>query len=137
MIMVPVVGLLSTSYQVMQSNSSLGDGAYVRHSTLDAVDTIIRQAAQVTHVATNRLSVRFSNGATGELTYTSGELRWSLSGAPATAIARGLSTARFSVVTANGSPAVAGELIRVQVATRSSDDIERWSNSQIWIRPAL
>lgn len=136
-LMLPVVGLLATSYKVYNASSQRHDGNYARQTALDAAEHVLRGAEQVVAVSRGSVNVRFADGTVGRLAYSRGRLTWTAGGASQT-LADHLSDASFSVGTAAGASPSAGELLLVELATRGAGEpSDTWSNTRIWIRPLL
>lgn len=130
-LMLPVIGLLSTSYKVYNASSTRAGGDGSRRAALDALSLRLQSAVRTTAAASNAVTVQLANGSTARLSYAGGRLFWREGGVTQTLVA-GLSNARFSVGAATGATATAGELLLVEVATRATNEpAESWSSTRI------
>ena len=138
LIMVPVVSLLGTSYKVMNRGSDQAEGSYARHVGLDAAAMLLSDSQNIIDSSTTHVTVGLSSGLQGRLSFSRGELLWQINGGSPQLLARGLSGARFSVGTAAGATAVAGQLLKLELATRTTSDLsDQWSSTELWIRPTI
>lgn len=136
-IMLPVISLLATSHKVFSASSARHDGNYLRHTSLDGASRVLAGAESVVAISSRSVEVQFSTGATGELAFGAGRLIWTFGGT-AQELADGLSDARFTVSIAPGAPSVAGEIVRLEVASQSVGEPQaNWSSTQVWVRPAI
>ncbi len=136
-IMLPVIGLLGTSHKVYSASSTRSGGDGARRAGLDAVSLRLADAVRIVSANSTAVRVQFPSGAVGVLSYGGGRLVWRL-GAIREDLVAGLSNARFSVGSAAGAGPVAGELLLVELASRSgSEPNDSWSSTQVWIKPTI
>lgn len=136
MIMLPVIGLLGTTYKVYNSSSERYNGSYARQTALDTTAMLLSGASDAT-TASNRVDVRFENGTSGRLSYSRGQLIWNFAGT-SQVLVNGLTRARFTLGAAPGASPTAGELLLLEVASQSREEpVETWSSTRIWIRPTI
>ena len=136
MIMLPVIGLLGTTFKVYNSSSERYNGSYTRQTALDTTAMLLAGAEDAT-TTSNGVDVRFANGTTGRLSYSNGQLTWDFAGT-SQVLVTGLTGARFTLGAAPGAPPTAGELLLLEVASQSPDEpVETWSSTRIWIRPTI
>lgn len=136
LLMVPVVGLLSTSLKVYTASNDRFDGDYARQTALDGSTYLIRDGVAVVAHSPTSLEIRFASGSVGQLRYDRGQLTWTI-GSARQLLSSSLTDARFSVINSATDP-TAGELIKLEFASQSSTEpTARWSTTQVWIRPLI
>ena len=137
LIMMPVIGLMATSYKVYNASSTTLDGGYARQVALDSAAMRLQFAQRVLAVGTNFGDVQMASGATARLSISGTQLTWT-EGGTTQILVSGLSSARFSVGAAGRATATAGELLLIEVGSRApGDPLETWSSTQLWIKPTL
>jgi len=137
LMMLPIVGLMATSYKVFNAGNTSRDGAYARQVALDAVSYRLQGARQVVRARSGYLEVRLLNGTTAALELTAGSLFWTEAGARQM-LATGITNARFVAGTSTGATTSAGELVLIEVASQASTEpVEKWSTTTLWLRPTI
>ncbi len=137
LIMLPIIGLMATSYKVYNAGCTSRDGAYARQVALDAINLRLRNARNVVNATSGFLEVQLLNGGTATLEFVAGGLDWTESGIRQT-LASGLTSARFNVGAGSGATPVAGDLLSIEVATKTSaEPVETWSSTTLWLRPTI
>ncbi len=137
LMMLPIVGLMATSFKVYNAGNTSRDGAYARQVALDAVSFRLKGSRQVVRARSGYLEVRLLNGTTAALELVDGGLYWTEGGARQM-LATGITHARFSAGTGSGATTSAGELLLIEVASQASTEpVEKWSSTTLWLRPTI
>lgn len=137
LMMLPIIGLMATSYKVFNAGNTHRDGAYARQVAMDAIGVRLQGAAEVLRISPGYLEVRLSGGAAAELELAGGSLFWTEAG-DRQMLATGITNARFTAGTSAGDSTSAGELVLVEVASQAnSEPVEKWSSTTLWLRPTI
>ena len=137
LIMLPVVGLLATSFKVYNAGCTSRDAGYARQVALDAIAFRIQAADRVINTTTTLLRLQLISGGTAELGFVNDAVTWTVGG-KTEVLASGISDAKFSMGSAAGAAPTAGDLVRVEVASKVvTEPLEKWSSTTFWVHPML
>ncbi len=136
-IMVPIVGMLSTTHKVYNSQNDRAGQEYTRQIALDATSFLLRGASGIVRVPTRPVQLKLSHGGTATLEFTRGQITWTVGGSRQI-VAQGLTDVRFTDLTNRRADTDAGRLLRIEVASRSTTQTrDVWSTTTNWIKPAI
>lgn len=140
-IMLPLIGLMGTTYRVYAASSDRQEGSYLRTSALDACVHLLRDAESIVAASPTRLQVKLSTGAIGELSFGRKRLVWKQTGA-AQVLAIGLANAKFSTTRVPAGrldpDQSIGSLVQLKFSSqRAGEPNESWSTTSVWVRPTI